>query len=52
MLDVAARAATAINRRGETYGRLQDGGTIVLGGAVDLAKGLDVYKRQVPARER
>ncbi|QQB35150.1 filamentous hemagglutinin family protein [Achromobacter deleyi] len=40
VLDVAARAATAINRRGETYGRLQDGGAIVLGGPVDLAKGL------------
>jgi len=38
-LDVAARAATAVNRDGQTYGKVLDGGVITLGNAVDLAKG-------------
>ncbi len=39
VLDVAARAATAFNRNGQVYGKVQDGGVITLGSMVDVAKG-------------
>ena len=39
VLDVAARAATAVNLKGQSYGLLQDGGSITLGGVVNVAKG-------------
>uniref|UniRef100_Q07NA8 Filamentous haemagglutinin family outer membrane protein n=1 Tax=Rhodopseudomonas palustris (strain BisA53) TaxID=316055 RepID=Q07NA8_RHOP5 len=35
VLDVAARAVTATNARGETYGVVGNGGSILIGGAVD-----------------
>lgn len=35
VLDVAARAATAIDQHGRTYGIVRDGGTISIGGALD-----------------
>ena len=38
VLDVA-RAATAVNLKGQSYGLLQDGGSITLGGVVNVAKG-------------
>ena len=39
VLDVAARPATAVNRDGQVYGKVQDGGTITLGSMVDVANG-------------
>ncbi|WP_245258240.1 filamentous haemagglutinin family protein [Rhodopseudomonas palustris] len=35
VLDVAARAVTATNARGETYGVVGNGGSILIGGAMD-----------------
>jgi filamentous hemagglutinin family protein len=35
VLDVAARAVTATNARGETYGVVGNGGSILIGGAID-----------------
>src|SRR5450830_32575 len=40
VLDVAARAVTAVDMRGRTYGVVGAGGSIVIGGTVDPAKGL------------
>jgi filamentous hemagglutinin family protein len=42
VLDVAGRAATAINDQGNTYGRVQDGGSIVLGSQLDASLGVVV----------
>lgn len=38
VLDVAARAATALDIAGRPYGRVADGGTINIGGALDWEK--------------
>ncbi|MGO4686295.1 beta strand repeat-containing protein, partial [Hyphomicrobium sp. 2TAF46] len=35
VLDTAARAATAVDRRGQTYGIVANGGTISIGGGLD-----------------
>jgi filamentous hemagglutinin family protein len=35
VLDVAARPALAVDRLGRSYGRITDGGTIAIGGAID-----------------
>ncbi|MGO4686296.1 beta strand repeat-containing protein, partial [Hyphomicrobium sp. 2TAF46] len=35
VLDVAARAVTATNSRGQTYGEIANGGSILIGGAMD-----------------
>ncbi len=40
VLDVAARAASALDRNGRRYGTVANGGSIVIGGAIDLAAGL------------
>lgn len=40
LIDVAARAATAVDYRGRTYGVVRDGGTISIGGTLDLNTGL------------
>ncbi|MCM2364646.1 filamentous haemagglutinin family protein [Pseudomonas sp. SR18] len=40
LIDVAARAATAVDFRGRTYGVVRDGGTINIGGTLDLNTGL------------
>ena len=40
LIDVAARAATAVDYRGRTYGVVRDGGTINIGGSLDLNTGL------------
>ena len=40
LIDVSARAATAVDNRGRTYGFVHDGGTISLGGTLDLATGI------------
>ncbi|WMD18154.1 filamentous hemagglutinin family protein [Achromobacter seleniivolatilans] len=42
VLDVAGRATTAINHQGQTYGRVQDGGAIMLGSQLDDALGVVV----------
>ena len=39
VLDVAARAATALDFQGRRYGQLVDGGSIVIGGTVEHASG-------------
>ncbi|MGN9586446.1 filamentous hemagglutinin family protein, partial [Serratia sp. IR-2025] len=39
VLDVAARAATALDFQGRRYGQVADGGSIVIGGTVDHASG-------------
>ena len=39
MLDVAARAATALDFQGRRYGQAVDGGSIVIGGTVEHASG-------------
>ncbi|MFW5261314.1 filamentous hemagglutinin family protein [Pseudomonas aeruginosa] len=39
VLDVAARAATALDFQGRRYGQLADGGSIVIGGTVEHASG-------------
>ncbi|WP_447990693.1 filamentous haemagglutinin family protein [Achromobacter spanius] len=40
VLDVAGRAATAFNHNGQAYGRVQDGGSIVVGGQVNVSLGV------------
>ncbi|MFL1391172.1 filamentous hemagglutinin family protein [Pseudomonas tritici] len=40
LIDVAARAATALDNRGRTYGLVRDGGTINIGGTLDLQTGV------------
>jgi len=40
LIDVAARAATAIDARGNTYGQVRNGGQIVIGGQIDSATGV------------
>ncbi|MCR7123474.1 filamentous hemagglutinin family protein [Pseudomonas aeruginosa] len=39
VLDVAARAATALDFQGRRYGQMVDGGSIVIGGTVEHASG-------------
>ncbi len=39
MLDVASRAATAVDARGSRYGQVSDGGSIVIGGEINPATG-------------
>ncbi|MDW3715734.1 MULTISPECIES: filamentous haemagglutinin family protein [unclassified Pseudomonas] len=39
VLDAAARAATAVDSRGNHYGFVRNGGSIVIGGEIDHAKG-------------
>ncbi len=39
VLDVAGRAVTAVGARGQRYGLVQNGGSIVLGGGIDENKG-------------
>jgi filamentous hemagglutinin family protein len=39
LLDVSARAATAVDAQGRRYGRVDDAGSIVIGGSVDTDKG-------------
>jgi len=40
LIDVAARAMTAQDSRGRRYGLVRDGGTISIGGTLDLATGV------------
>ena len=40
LIDVAARAATAVDNLGRTYGLVRDGGTITIGGTLDLQTGV------------
>lgn len=40
LIDVASRAITAVNNRGDIYGRVSNGGTISIGGQIDLATGI------------
>ncbi len=40
VLDVAARAASALDRRGRRYGTVANGGSIVIGGTIDHSAGL------------
>lgn len=39
LIDVSSRAVTAQDVRGRTYGLVRDGGQIVIGGQIDVAKG-------------
>ncbi|BBP59049.1 hypothetical protein PHLH4_26390 [Pseudomonas sp. St316] len=39
LIDVSSRAVTAQDTRGQTYGLVRDGGQIVIGGEIDVAKG-------------
>ncbi|WP_417696901.1 filamentous haemagglutinin family protein [Pseudomonas sp.] len=39
LIDVSSRAVTAQDMRGQTYGLVRDGGEIVIGGQIDVAKG-------------
>ncbi|WP_434700588.1 filamentous haemagglutinin family protein [Pseudomonas sp. D1-1] len=39
LIDVSSRAVTAKDMRGQTYGLVRDGGEIVIGGQIDVAKG-------------
>lgn len=39
VLDAAARAVTAVDSRGNRYGTVRNGGSIVIGGEIDHAKG-------------
>ncbi|WP_439125709.1 MAG: filamentous hemagglutinin family protein [Pseudomonas rhizophila] len=39
LIDVSSRAVTAQDMRGQTYGLVHDGGEIVIGGQIDVAKG-------------
>ncbi|WP_285961693.1 filamentous haemagglutinin family protein [Pseudomonas tohonis] len=39
VLDAAARAVTAVDSRGNRYGAVRNGGSIVIGGEIDHAKG-------------
>ncbi|EJM65283.1 filamentous hemagglutinin family N-terminal domain containing protein [Pseudomonas sp. GM50] len=40
LIDVAARAATAVDARGRTYGQVRNGGQIVFGGQIDGKTGI------------
>ncbi|QXI40741.1 filamentous haemagglutinin family protein [Pseudomonas xantholysinigenes] len=40
LIDVAGRAYTALDSQGRRYGRVDDGGSIVIGGTLDQAKGI------------
>ncbi|MHC8367505.1 filamentous hemagglutinin family protein [Pseudomonas sp. ZT5P21] len=40
LIDVAARAATAVDARGQTYGQVRNGGQIVIGGQIDSKTGM------------
>ena len=40
LIDVAARAATAVDVRGRTYGQVRNGGQIVIGGQIDSKTGI------------
>ncbi len=40
VIDVAARAATAVDNRGRNYGQVRDGGKISIGGDIDLSTGI------------
>jgi filamentous hemagglutinin family protein len=40
LIDVAARAATAVDARGRTYGQVRNGGQIVIGGQIDSKTGI------------
>ncbi|MEH6501204.1 MAG: filamentous hemagglutinin family protein [Pseudoalteromonas distincta] len=39
VLDVAARAATAVDASGNTYGQVRDGGSIIIGNQIDPSDG-------------
>ncbi|MCE6978427.1 filamentous hemagglutinin N-terminal domain-containing protein [Pseudomonas frederiksbergensis] len=39
LIDVAARATTAVDARGQTYGQVRNGGQIVIGGQIDSKTG-------------
>ncbi|MCE4053106.1 filamentous haemagglutinin family protein [Pseudomonas sp. Au-Pse12] len=40
LIDVAARAVSAVDNRGRSYGQVRDGGKISIGGEIDLATGI------------
>ncbi|WP_106804358.1 filamentous hemagglutinin family protein [Pseudomonas sp. S5D5] len=40
LIDVASRAVTAVSNRGSVYGQVRNGGTISIGGDIDLATGI------------
>ncbi|OOV89831.1 filamentous hemagglutinin family protein [Pseudomonas sp. MF4836] len=40
LIDVAARAVSAVDNRGRSYGQVRNGGTIAIGGEIDLATGI------------
>ncbi|EJM00069.1 filamentous hemagglutinin family N-terminal domain containing protein [Pseudomonas sp. GM102] len=40
LIDVAARAATAVDARGQGYGQVRNGGQIVIGGQIDSKTGI------------
>ncbi|WP_414158071.1 filamentous hemagglutinin family protein [Pseudomonas sp. BNK-45] len=40
LIDVAARAVSAVDNRGRHYGQVRDGGKIAIGGEIDLATGI------------
>ena len=40
LIDVASRAVTAVDNRGAIYGQVRNGGSISIGGGIDLATGI------------
>lgn len=40
LIDVAARAVSAVDNRGRSYGQVRNGGNISIGGEIDLATGI------------
>ncbi len=40
LIDVAARAVSAVDNRGRLYGQVRNGGKIAIGGEIDLASGI------------
>ncbi|MGR4043326.1 filamentous haemagglutinin family protein [Pseudomonas sp. 910_21] len=40
LIDVAARAVSAVDNRGRRYGQVRNGGKIAIGGEIDLATGI------------
>ncbi|MGC5703345.1 filamentous hemagglutinin family protein [Pseudomonas sp. NFXW11] len=40
LIDVAARAVSAVDNRGRNYGQVRNGGKISIGGEIDLASGI------------
>lgn len=40
LIDVAARAVSAVDNRGRSYGQVRNGGKISIGGEIDLATGI------------